>query len=67
MSVYTPDAYVAALKREAFAIKKASGAVHCHVLEDLAKREGFNTWAALLAAHAPGKPVQLIANPLDKP
>ncbi|MED5608516.1 glyoxalase superfamily protein [Pseudomonas sp. JH-2] len=39
------------LKKQAKAIKKATGCSHCQALEELAKVHGFRTWAALTAKH----------------
>lgn len=41
---------LAALKQQAFAIKAATGAKHCHILEQLARNHGYKSWAALKAA-----------------
>lgn len=37
-------------KKQAYDLKKVTGEKHGRCLEEIAKREGFNTWAALLAA-----------------
>lgn len=36
------------LKKQARAVQRETGCKHCHALEQLAKNNGYNTWAALL-------------------
>lgn len=41
---------MAAFKQEAYRRRKASGMIHGHVLNELAREYGFKTYAALRAA-----------------
>ena len=45
----TPER-VAELKRQAWAVKKESGCLHSHALQQIARNNGFRTWEALVIA-----------------
>lgn len=42
------------LKKQAKALKKATGQKHCQCLEAIAQQHGYSTWASLVAARNGG-------------
>lgn len=42
---------IAAMKKQAKELKKASGLSHCQALHAIAQNQGYKTWVSLLAAY----------------
>lgn len=42
---------IAAMKKQAKELKKASGLTHCQALHAIAQNQGYKTWVSLLAAY----------------